>query len=403
MQLLYDIGIRLMSAGIRIHSLFNPKSKSFVAGRKNVFDELPDFTGKKVIWFHCASLGEFDQGLPLMEIIKEKQPEVFLLVTFFSPSGYEHYQKRNHSVDYATYMPIDTKSNAKKFIAQVQPEAVFFIKYEFWVNHIHELKKRGAKIYNVSGLFRKNHRFFKWYGSIFRKSLAQFDHFYVQNAISKSLLESINIKNTTVTGDARFDQVIENRNKSTSDPLLEKFKNNQEVVVIGSSWPEDEKVILNWVNSGKVKVLIAPHDVSQKNIKQLSSRLSTPYSLYTEIDENTVSNVNVIILDNIGMLSNAYSIGVAAYVGGGFSGSLHNILEPAAFGLPVIFGPKHSRFPEAQNFIDASIGFSISNRFEFEQTMHYILKNQTSLSKDSMEFVEENKGTSKAIYESINW
>ncbi len=366
-----------------------------------MYSNLPATEGRKVVWFHCASLGEFDQGLPLMNKIKERNPEVFLLVSFFSPSGMEHYNKRNHQVDHVTYIPLDTNARATKFISTYKPEIVFFVKYEYWSRHIFAAKKSGAKIYNVSGLFRPGHRFFKWYGSYFRKTLRAFDHFFLQTEESQELLKSINIYNTSVTGDTRYDKVIDNKNNMTPDEALGTFAQNKDVLVIGSSWPEDERVLLPFINQSDIRVIIAPHDISEPHIIGIEKKLSRPYVRYTEINDSA-SNADVIILNTIGHLASAYYYGKIAYVGGGFSGSLHNILEPAVFGLPVIFGPKYSRFPEASDFIKHGFGFSIDNTTAFIEAYDEIHNNLENISAREVSYVESHSGVTDKILEHLS-
>ncbi len=307
MHLLYNISILFLGFGLRIASLFNAKAKLWIRGRKNLFQELPDLNGKRVIWFHCASLGEFDQGLPLMNKIKQSNPDVFLLVTFFSPSGMQHYHKRDHSADYVCYIPLDTPSKAKKFINKIQPESAFFIKYEFWSNHILACKNRGTKIYNVSGLFRGNHRFFKWYGSFFRKTLKQFDWYFVQNEQSVQLLNGIGIQQVSVTGDSRFDKVTANKSKLVKNTTIEKFCGSDEVFIIGSSWPKDEELLIPVINQLKCKVIIAPHNIDDGHVKGITSKLERSFVRFS--DEDSIADQDVLILDKIGHLSSAYAFG----------------------------------------------------------------------------------------------
>ena len=388
---------------MRILSLFNPKAKNWVTGRANIFSQLPLTENHEVIWFHCASLGEFDQGLPLMQIIKSNQPNCFLLVTFFSPSGMNHYHKRQNSADHVMYLPLDTRSNAKKFIQHFNPTQVFFIKYEFWSNYIFEAKKNNTSIYNVSGIFREDQRFFSWYGRFFRKTLNKFDWFFVQNKNSKKLLESIKINNVSITGDSRFDKVIDNKKNVSSDLIIETFCAGQKPLVIGSSWPEDEKYILDIVNNSSKKVIIAPHNVDENHVTRITSKLKVDYSRYTKATDNdTLKKSKVLILDTIGQLSNAYSYCSIAYVGGGFSGSLHNILEPAVFGLPVIFGPNHKRFPEGQAFVNNGFGFSISSTQELREALSTIEANHASIQEKELNFINDNAGASLKIYKHIS-
>jgi 3-deoxy-D-manno-octulosonic-acid transferase len=401
MHFLYNIGIRLFGLGIRITSLFNEKAKKWITGRKDLNTIPEGAKGKKVIWMHCASLGEFDQGLPVLAKLKDVYPQHFLLVTFFSPSGMDHYHKRDHCGDHVEYLALDTPANARKFVTRWNPDIGIFVKYEFWSNHIIESKKSGTRLYNISGLFRKDHRFFKWYGSFFRETLNKFDWFFVQNVESNNLLESIGIKNTTVTGDNRFDRVIENKKSATSVNILDSFCKDQETFIIGSSWPQDEEILISVINESEVKVIIAPHNVDDKHVQNITSKLIVPFCLITDCTEEQASNARVLVLNTIGQLSNAYSYGNYAYVGGGFSGSLHNILEPAVFGLPVIFGPKHSRFPEGEQFIQAGFGFSVSNAGELKEVIKKIEANADSISKKAEEFVSKNAGASQRIVDKI--
>ena len=400
MQILYNIAISFLGLGMRIASLFHPKAKEWVEGRKNIFENLPTVNGERVVWFHCASLGEFDQGIPLMKKIVEQDPQVFLLVTFYSPSGMKFYHKRERIADLVMYLPLDTPQNAKKFIRYFKPKQAFFVKYEFWYNFIHQAKKSGTEIYNVSGIFREDHRFFKWYGGLFRNLLKKFDWFFVQNENSKKLLESIHLKNVTVSGDSRFDRVIENKGNVVENPTIQKFKNNEELLIIGSSWPEDEEVIKKKKKNYSGKILIAPHNIDENHLNEIGKNIPNAVR-YTTSENTDISNHQVLILDTIGQLANAYSYGDIAYVGGGFSGSLHNILEPAVFGLPVLFGPKHQRFPEGQSFIDNGFGFSISTTEEFNTAFFKIKDNYASISQKEKDFVAKNAGASERIIEHI--
>ncbi|MDG1147891.1 MAG: glycosyltransferase N-terminal domain-containing protein [Crocinitomicaceae bacterium] len=387
---------------MRILSLVNPKAKKWVAGRSKIFGQLPELEKRDVIWFHCASLGEFDQGLPLMELIKSNNPNCFLLVTFFSPSGMDHYYKRQHCADHVMYLPLDTPSNAAKFIAHFNPTQAFFVKYEFWSNFIYTARKNNTSIYNISGLFRDDHRFFKWYGNFFRHTLTKFDWFFVQNQHSKELLASIGIQNVSVTGDSRFDKVIDNKKNATKDSIIETFCAGQKPLIIGSSWPEDEKHILNAIANSSKKIIIAPHNVDERHISGIIAQLTVRYSRYTKANDNhALEQSTILILDTIGQLSNAYFYGSIAYVGGGFSGSLHNILEPAVFGLPVIFGPKHKRFPEGQAFINHGFGFSINSPQEICEALETIEENYTAIQKKEFEFIAINAGASLKIYTKI--
>lgn len=396
MHLLYNIGILFLGLGIRIHSLFNPKTKLWVQGRKNWRKNLPTIENREVIWFHCASLGEFDQGLPLMRRFKKANPDLYILVTFFSPSGMQHYHKRNHPANHVCYLPLDTPRNARHFIKHFKPKYACFIKYEFWSNYILASKKQGGKIYNISGIFRENHRFFKSYGSFFRYTLEQFDWFFVQNQKSIDLLHSIKIEKVSIVGDSRYDKVYQTKKNHVPDARIAEFCGKNSVFIVGSSWPKDEEILLPIVNAIACKVIVAPHNIDARHINGITSQLKRPFVRYTD-GKNPV-NAEVLILDTIGQLSSAYSFGSVAYVGGGFSGSLHNILEPAVFGMGVIFGPKHDRFPEAEAFINNGFGFDVSTSSELRLRMDSILENKECISEKATKFVNENRGATRKMY-----
>lgn len=396
MHLLYNIGIFLLGVGIRIHALFNTKSKRWVAGRKNWKSKLPNVDGKTVIWFHCASLGEFDQGLPLMRKFRRENPDYFILVTFFSPSGMDNYHKRRHPADHVCYLPLDTPSNAKFFLTHFKPKYSCFIKYEFWSNFIFEAKSQGSKVYNVSGIFRPDHRFFQWYGGFFRKTLEAFDWFFVQNEESVELLESINIKNHSIVGDSRYDKVYQTKINHSPDQIISQFCGESKVFIIGSSWPKDEEILIPVVNKLSCKVIIAPHHVDQKRISNISSQLKRKFARYSKDIVN--AETQILILDTIGHLSSAYAFGSIAYVGGGFSGNLHNILEPAVFGMGVMFGPKYERFPEASYFIKNGFGFDVSTADELKHRIEYVLENREIIDSKAEAFVDDNRGATEKMY-----
>lgn len=395
MNILYSVGIRIYGGILWVAQFFNPKAKSWVLGRKNFWEKLPEIQNQDVYWFHCASLGEFDQGLPMINLIKENNPSIYVLVTFFSPSGFEHYHKRKNSADFVCYLPLDTKSNARKFIQHFKPKKVFFIKYEFWTNYIFEAKKSNAKVYSISALFRPDHRFFKWYGDQFRETLRKIDFFFVQNQSSLELLHSIGIKQAMLTGDTRFDRVIENKANVQTDATIEAFIQNQKAFVIGSSWPEDEELLRKLISSCVLPVIIAPHDISENHLHQIEKKFENETIRYSNWTVN--SNKKILLVDSIGKLANAYSYGEIAFVGGGFAGSLHNILEPAVFGLPVIFGPKHKRFPEAQTFINEGIGFSVANKESLNLAFKSILENKEKLKTKTIDFVLASQGATQKI------
>jgi 3-deoxy-D-manno-octulosonic-acid transferase len=378
-----------------IASVFHTKARKWIHGRSN--QQLPTIPkNKRVVWFHCASLGEFDQGLPVMNALKLADPNVFLVVTFFSPSGMEFYNKRKHKVDLAVYLPLDTKQKAQQFIAQIHPELVYFVKYEFWYNHLKAAKRAGAKIYGVSSLFRPSHRFFKWYGGFFRRALALFDHFYTQDIRSAQLLASIGIDQSTVTGDTRFDRMIEVKNAGEENLGIAQFAASEKVLLLGSSWLVDEQMILPQLveQFPTWKIIIAPHDISTHHIAQIQALLPEEGLVYSQPIKH---ESRFLIIDTIGQLTTAYRYATVAYVGGGFTGKLHNILEPAAFGVPVIFGPKYDRFPEAQLFVERGAAISVSDSASFFEALAYSENHVAGISQKQSRIFEENAGAVEKV------
>jgi 3-deoxy-D-manno-octulosonic-acid transferase len=384
-------------------SFFNKKANSWIKGRKNCRKQLENLP-QNLIWFHCASLGEFDQGLPVMKEMKLIYPNHFLLVTFFSPSGMEHYHKRNHCVDLAIYLPLDTPQNAKLFIRLVRPKLAVFVKYEFWANYILEAKKQNLKLVSIATILRKNQIYFKAYGSFFRSILQSIDYFFVQNDATKILLNSIEIENVVVVGDTRFDNVLANKrnfefkleNSSTKPRVFHDFLNGKKAIIFGSSWQPEEAILEESLSFLKnEKIILAPHDVSESNVARLVKKFGNIAIRFTQFEN--YNQQSILILDTIGHLSTAYYFGKVAFVGGGFSGQLHNILEPAVFGLPVFFGPKHSKFPEAEIFIEEGFAFPVESASEFIERLNFVSENDKSLSKKASEFIEKQKGAAKRI------
>jgi 3-deoxy-D-manno-octulosonic-acid transferase len=409
MNLIYNIAIVIYSLSIRIASVNNKKAKLWVDGRKNIFFEI---SGKlknnnsKIIWIHAASLGEFEQGRPLIEKIKTQNPEKKIFLTFFSPSGYE-IRKNYTFADYIFYLPADTPKNAKKFIELVKPEKVYFIKYEFWLNYLSELNKNKTPIYLVSGIFRESQLFFKWYGKSYKTVLKYFTHFFVQNEISENLLKTIGIENVTISGDTRFDRVIDIAKESKNLDLVEKFCDNRDVIIAGSTWQPDEELLSNFKNNTTldVKLILAPHEIHENNIKRIKKLFKTKVLLYSEILLVNPSEYNVLIINNIGMLSSLYKYGKIAYIGGGFGAGIHNILEAAVFGKPIVFGIKYQKFKEATDLIALKGAISISNFQEIEIAFNNFLTDHKLLditSEISKNYVFNNSGALKIIYNKTN-
>ena len=418
MLFIYNLVVLFAAQILKILALFSSKMKLFVEGRKSVFQTLKDkiHSEDKVFWFHAASLGEYEQGLPVIEKVKTQFPHHKIVITFFSPSGYE-VRKNNTIADVTVYLPLDSKANAKEFLDLIHPEKVFFIKYEFWPNYLHELKQRNISTYLISGIFREKQVFFKWFGGFYRKALKTFDYFFVQNEKSKILLQSIGFTNVRVSGDTRFDRVVAILEKDNTLDFIEQFKNNQTTIVIGSSWPKDEELLVNFINQAadNVKFIIAPHNIKAEQISNLKSQILKKTVLYSEKEEilNQVQNdksisldtYNVFIIDTIGILTKIYSYADIAYVGGGFGNpGVHNILEPATFGIPIIIGPNYSHFAEATALVGLEGCISVKNQSELNEAFDLLLQNEDERYEKGhicSTFVQMNKGATKSILKSV--
>jgi 3-deoxy-D-manno-octulosonic-acid transferase len=380
---------------LHIAALFHPKAKAWVEGRQHWQEKLARVlpADRPILWFHCASLGEFDQGMPLMKELKEKDPTLFLLVSFFSPSGMEHYQKREPIVDAACYLPLDTPSNAESFIALVRPTKAVFVKYEFWPNFLRSLGRQHIETIAVSAIFRPTQIYFRWYGAFFRSALKEVEHFYVQNAESAQLLSSIGIDQHSISGDLRYKRVLQAKELAmqSSNERIAAFTHGQPSLILGSSWPKEEGILKEVLPQlGKIKVIIAPHDVSENHITAILADF--PDALrYTQLDAtrdaSQLAHAKILIIDCIGQLSAAYRYGTIAFIGGGFTGNLHNILEPAVYGLPLLFGPKHAKFPEAELFLQQGFALEVNNPKDFSLAFHFFLKKSDLLRGEMEAFV----------------
>ncbi|MGQ2983407.1 3-deoxy-D-manno-octulosonic acid transferase [Flavobacterium sp.] len=376
MLFIYNLLTLIASGIVKIAALFSPKMELFVEGRKTVFSTLSQKIqpGDKTIWFHSASLGEYEQGLPVMEKVRELYPSHKIVLTFFSPSGYE-IRKNTKAADVVVYLPMDTLANAKRFMQAVKPEMVFFIKYEFWPNYLNEVRKAGIPAYLISGLFREKQVFFKWYGGFYRQALKAFSHFFVQYESSKKILHNIGFSNVTISGDTRYDRVSEILERDNSLPFIEEFINGKTTVVFGSSWPKDEAMFVDFINSSiDIKFIIAPHTFG--HVPALKESITKKTVLFTEKEGMNLAEYDVIIINTIGLLSKIYSYADVAYVGGGFGTSgLHNILEPAAFGVPIVIGPNHQRFPEAMALVQMGGVVAVANKQETEDALSALVIN----------------------------
>ena len=416
MLFIYNLVVLFASQILKILALFSPKMKLFVDGRKSVFQTLKNkiHPEDKVFWFHAASLGEYEQGLPVIEKVKSEFPHHKIVVTFFSPSGYE-VRKNNTIADVTVYLPLDSKANAKQFLNLVHPDKVFFIKYEFWPNYLNELKHRTISTYLISGIFRENQVFFKWYGGFYRNALNAFNYFFVQNEKSKRLLESIGFSNIKVSGDTRFDRVVAILEKDNSLDFIEQFKNTQKTIVVGSSWPKDEELLVQFINDfadEKLKFIIAPHNIKEEQIQNLRKSITKSTVLFSEKDEmlnrnqkDKISDFQVFIIDTIGILTKIYSYADVAYVGGGFGNpGVHNILEPATFGIPIVIGPNYSHFAEATALVALEGCVSINNPKDLIEVLtELIYKDPIREEKGHIceTFVQMNKGATNTIFKSI--
>jgi len=395
MSILYTIVIHLFVIAIRIASLFNAKAKLWIKGRKSIFQKLAEATkeDKNIVWFHCASLGEFEQGKPIIEGYKIKHPTHKILLTFFSPSGYE-IRKNYDGADWVFYIPADTKKNAKQFISIVNPIKVIFIKYEFWFNYMTELNKKNIPFYSVSSIFRKEQSFFKY--DWFAKQLNNVGHFFVQDQNSKELLKNIGFSNCTVVGDTRFDSVITNTQNTINLPLIEEFSKNKTTIICGSTWPKDEALLVKYIKENpNYNYIFAPHEM--QHISALKNQ--TNALLFSKANNTNIRNSNVLIIDSIGILSNVYKYGSLAYVGGGFGSGIHNILEAVTFGLPIVFGPNYQKFKEANELINQNGAISISNYKELTLAIDYCLN--TFDKSIATNYIQENSGATTKILNSI--
>ncbi|WP_432711095.1 3-deoxy-D-manno-octulosonic acid transferase [Pedobacter sp.] len=358
---LYNIGIFFYSFLVRLISLFNAKAKLFIQGRQDIFSLVKEKINpnEKHIWFHFASLGEFEQGRPVMEKLKLAYPSKKIVITFFSPSGYEI--RKNYPVEGVFYLPLDTAANAKRFIELINPEIAIFTKYEFWYHYFHTLKSKNIPLFIISGIFRPNQPFFKWYGGFNRSMLKCVTHFFVQNEESLRLLQHFNITQASLSGDTRFDRVAENATHVQQLPLVARFIGTSPVVLAGSTWPPDEALLATLAQKHQDwKMVIAPHEIAESHISHISTLFQHSIK-FSDLQKNPELKAQVLIIDNIGMLSALYQYGNIAYIGGGFGAGIHNTLEAAAFGIPVIFGPRYEKFQEAKDLINIDAARSIEN------------------------------------------
>jgi len=404
MQFLYNTGIRFYHFLIWVASCKNPKARKWLSGRKNLFERLQKevIPGEPLLWFHVSSLGEFEQARPVIEGVKKDFPGYKILMTFFSPSGYE-LKKDYPLADYVFYLPLDTHRNASRFLDIVKPDKVFFVKYEFWYNFLTELKKRKIPTYIFSALFRPSQLFFQPWGKWFRKALKAYTHIFVQNQSSFDVLQRFGFTNVSICGDTRLDRVAQIARSASNLPKLVEFCAGNKVIVAGSTWPEDEAFFLRFVNEckHKVKFVIAPHEVNRDSLNRITENLQRPFVFYSsDSTPKELANAEVLIVDGYGYLVSVYRYAKVAYIGGGFTTGIHSILEPAVYGMPVVFGPDYHKFNEASEMIQLNAAHSISTYEELYDLFESYLTDPVRLENESRmasQYVESNRGATDQI------
>ncbi len=407
--LLYDFALQLYAIGVKVYSPFNKKAKQWSEGRKNILKQIEEWIKPedKIIWVHCASVGEFEQGRPVIEMLKEKYPQYKICLTFFSPSGYE-LRRRFAGADYIFYLPLDSKHNAKEFIRITNPRLVIFVKYEFWYHYLNELHNRKIPVLLVSAIFRKDQLFFRWYGKGFRKLLHWYKQIFVQEENSLKLLQKYRLNNTTLSSDTRFDRVSFIASQVIPIPTIELFKGENKIIIGGSTWQKDDELLIQYINENKnpeLKFIIVPHEIDRKYINSIQQKIQTTSVAFSKVNKQTAMLSNVLIVDKVGILSSLYYYAHIAYVGGGFGKGIHNILEAAVFGAPVIFGPNYKRFKEATDLIELNSGFSINDYNGFAAITNKLITDEklyTQSSEGCKEYVKANTGATQQIAEYLS-
>lgn len=406
-RLLYNLGLGAYHAGIKLSAPFNPKARLWVDGRVGWQKQLSDIlNGQPTIWVHCASLGEYEQGKPIIDALETQYPKKQVVVSFYSPSGYE-VVKRKEPQRAIIYLPPDSADNASEFLRLLKPQLAIFVKYEFWYHYLHQLKQQGTPTLLVSGIFREGQPFFKPWGGLHREMLGCFTHLFVQDGASEKLLQSIGITKVTISGDTRFDRVLALQNHSIALPHIERFVGNTPTLIAGSTWPADEELLITLIpellNHGW-KLIIAPHDIHIAHIQELQQTLEGKAISYSAWESNPNQDFPVLIIDSVGMLAHIYQYGQLAYIGGGFGKGIHNTLEAAAQGLPIVFGPNYQKFKEAVDLVEHKAAWSIQNYAELAEVAFPLLKNPDNLSAPSQRakaYVQEQQGATERIMTEI--
>jgi len=410
-RILYQISVWLYYAAIVVVSPFNHKASLWLKGRRNWYTRLKNAlenNRKPVVWIHCSSLGEFEQGRPVIEAIRRHSgDEVFILLSFFSPSGYE-IRKDYPVADWVTYLPLDTPRNAKRWTDTVKPATALFIKYEFWFHFLQAAQHNETSLFLVSAIFRPNQLFFKWYGSWYRNILLKFRHIFTQDEHSASLLNKIGITNVSVSGDTRFDRVIQIASEEKTLPEASWFANGHLVLVAGSTWEPDETLLLRYIAETKfpLKMILVPHEIHPSRLTKICQSIKVPYSLFSECNENAnaLKRAQVLVVDKMGLLSTLYRYGAIAYIGGGFGKGIHNILEAAVYGMPVLFGPNYHKALEARQMKELGCGIPIHSYNELKEHMDQLIGNarlRENLGEVSASYVRENTGATRTILQHI--
>ncbi len=402
MHTLYNAAICIYGWLIYLASLFSTKARQRLKGSRISISAIKDMhwgASDKIVWVHAASLGEFEQGRSMIEKLRAEYSSIKIVLSFFSPSGYE-IRKNYENVDLVVYMPLDTPKKAKAFVEALNPMMAIFIKYEFWANHLTELKRRNIPTYIISAIFRKEQIFFKPNGVFFANLLHCFTHLFVQNEESATLLKSIDIDNVTIAGDTRFDRVADIARGAKKLHIIEEFVGDTPVIVAGSTWSPDEDLIVQYINDkrGKVKLIIAPHEVNSQRISEVCKRLKCSYTRYTEVKEGVIlKSVDCLIIDTIGVLSSVYQYGSVAYIGGGFGVGIHNTLEAATWGMPIVWGPNYHKFKEAKDLIAVGAGYSIRDYTQLEARFNKLIKNRKTEAESAKQYVAEKTGATDVV------
>jgi 3-deoxy-D-manno-octulosonic-acid transferase len=416
MPLLYDLGIRLYYTGVRSAAGFKPKARAWVEGREQLWKRIEEKRDalRGCLWMHCASVGEFEQGRPVLEALKREKPELPILLTFFSPSGYEAC-KHSPLATHVDYLPLDTRRNAQRLITLLRPKAVLWVRYEFWLNHLEALRKAGVPTFLLSGIFRKSQPFFQWYGTAWRRMVRGLDHVFVQDEVSRSLLAGIGVQRVTVSGDTRFDRVAEIVRANEELPIAKSFRGNGPVLVCGSTWPGDEDLLKEAFSmlGHAPKCLVAPHELNDAGLSASEQRFPKPLVRWSELEGATATNIadilgpevgGTLLVDRMGLLARLYRYGDLTYVGGGFGDGIHSLLEPAAWGSPVIFGPRHTKFEEARGLIACGGGFEVRDANQLRDVLQQLLKDPARLEQASRQarlYVAERCGATQRAMEHL--